>query len=345
MQLGVSRARQESWAWALERITVNETMRRNLAITAIVLAVTTGCGGGGAPPRSEDFARKSAPIPACIVRLPPRKGTGFVRNLREEQYWKVVYPEHDSTENKLPAGALACTGNKVLSDPILEGGEPWRGSWPLKIEEGDVVFGGGGDRLKAVWLRSHKFADGTAGGALAIVRTQEDYAEVYAVGAFRGRSDKTKISIERMGGEVVVSVTDDGCTGHAQGASCETMLTIFLPRKGRLLPVIRLPLERIAFAESSEPGIIGPTEYHLTTAPSFIPSGVKVLEQVRARDERARVLRKAELERVYVLQDERMVPSDDPLWPRIYPPAAKELKESKDKGTPPVDGKPKSDKK
>lgn len=300
-----------------------------LFATALLGSGAVGGGGCSAPeanrPRTEDKARRLVPIPACVVPMPPRAPNSVAqRSLTEQQLWKLVFPSFDTEKKRLPERAPVCTGDALLDEKIFEGGTPLRGSWPYQTEEGDILVGAGGERLRLLWLRSHKFGDGTVGGALALTRINDDFAEVYAVGALRSRmGEKTRLGIERLGSEVVPTVTDDGCLGRTPTDSCETVLHVFVGRKGVLRPVADVTLERVVFAQGTEPGIFGRIEYHLTAAPQFSAGGLKLLEQVKVQDDKQKPLRKAELERMLVIDGDRpMKASDPPLWPRLAPSAS-----------------------
>lgn len=293
-----------------------------LAVVTVIAACASSPPEAKTPP--EDRPRRMAPLAACLTRLPPKKGpAGATRAISEEQYWKFVFPSFDEGKNELPRGALACTGDKVLDDPILRDGEPVRGGWPAKIEGGDVGYGGGGDRLKLVWLKSHKFADGTVGGAIAMTRAVDDFAEVYAIGAYRGRPDKTRLGIERIGGELVPYALNEGCVGRAPNTPCETVQTLFVGRRGTLHRVAEIALERVEYRDNTEPGTLGRMEYHLSTTPKYLPTGLRVLEQIKVLDEKGRPMRKAELERLFTIDGAKpMQESDLPLWPRVLPGGA-----------------------
>ena len=280
-----------------------------------------GCAETPTHPKTEDQARRVAPIPACIMYLPPKKTpNAFIRQLREDQYWKLVFPSFDDQKMELATSANDCTGKPVLGDWQLKDADPIRGT-PLKVQEGDIVYGAGGDRLKVVWLRSHKFSDGDYGGAIALVRTMDNFVEAYGVGVLRGRPERMRLQLERMGPEVIITATDEGCIGSDPLSPCESRLQVFLPRHGRLMNIADIPLERRAFATSSELGMKGRIEYRMTTAPEFKGGTIKLFEQVLVRDDRGRELRKAELFRVFSLQDDgQMTSSETSLWPRIYSP-------------------------
>ena len=251
--------------------------------------------------------------------LPPRRGNkAFVRNLSEEQYWKLAFPAYDDKNNQLPENAMPCTGKGVFDDPLFAGGASDRG-WPRPIQEGDILFGSGGDRLKILWFRTHKFPDGTEAGPLALVRTQEDYAELYAIGAYKGSTPKPYFTLERMGPEALVAAEDDTCVGKDVATPCENTETVFLPRMGQLVSLTTLTLEQRAYSLGGEPGSYGRVQYKLVTSPTFSEGAIKVLEQVVATDESGRELRKAEQHRVLELHDTELVQSAPPLWPKVFP--------------------------
>lgn len=296
-----------------------------LALTATLGASalffsSTGCSSVAQPARNEDVSRQNAPVPACIMPMPVRATSkGTLKRLRDLQYWELVYPTYDANTRKLPEDALACTGQAVLKDPILEGGTSDRG-WPRTIEETDVHLGSGGDRLKVVWLRTHSFKDGSTGGAIALVRSQEDFAEAYAIGAYRSLTAKPYLMLERIGPDVAVTAQDDHCLQEKKGA-CETRMTVYLPRNGALKPLATFPIKKRDFAAASEPGSTGRIEYRLTASPTFSPDGVKLYEQVVAVDEGGRELRRAEVERAYKLEGRTLRETEGSLWPRVFPNA------------------------
>lgn len=283
-----------------------------------VLGLGVGCADTLPRSLDGDLTRRVAPIPACVMRLPVSGKTGSpVAQLREEQFWKLVFPAFDEAKQQLPEGALDCAGRGVYDSPALTGGRPLRG-WPFQVKEGDIVFGAGGSRLRLVWLRTHAFPDGSAGGALSLVRTVDGKAEVYGVGAYRGPAEQSKLRIERMGPEVVPTVQAEGCLNPEEQTPCETTLLVYLPRKGQLHPVAEVVLSRVGIARDAEPGVEGTIVYRLTSSPKFEPGRLSVLEQVVVEDGMGRALRKAELERVYTLTDGKLVESEPSLWARFF---------------------------
>jgi hypothetical protein len=83
-----------------------------------------------------------------------------MRNLTEEQYWQLVFPAYDVQNHTLATNALTCTGAHVFDDPVFAGGTT-RGT-PIAVQSGDIEYGNGGDRVRIVWLRTHRWPDGTS---------------------------------------------------------------------------------------------------------------------------------------------------------------------------------------
>ena len=292
-----------------------------IAVGVLGLSTIAGCAETPPRPNLEDKARRVAPLPACLMYLPPTKSANakaFIRQLREDEYWKLVFPSFDAAKWQLANNARDCVGHDVFTDWQFQGADPLRGN-PLKAEEGDIVFGGGGDRLKVIWMRTHHTADGDFVGPIAMVRTMENFVEVYGVGVLKGRPDHMNLALERLGPEVILTATDDGCTKAEPGVPCETRERVFLTRKGRMIDIADIPLERRAFAINSEPGVKGKLEYRLTTAPLYKPGLIQVFEKIAVKDERGLELRKAELARTFTLLDDgRLWPSEEPLWGRVF---------------------------
>jgi len=297
-------------------------MRRLLLPVAFVWL---GAGCGEAPKRSllEDQTRRVTPLPACVQYLPARRSAtvGTMRNLREEQVLKLVFPQFDEEKRALPRGAVACTGRAVFDDPLLAGGTPAHGPWPFVEQDGDVLYGSGGDHLKIVWLKVLTFADGTVGGPLAIVRSNERFGEVLAVGDYRGRADRVQLATQRMGSDLLVTAQEDACVGRKPTEPCENRLTVLLPRLGKLARAAEIPIERVAYGSGgeAEKGATGLLEYRLTTSADYKPDGIHLVEQIRVMDENGQDLRKAELERAFAVDDVKgtMVASEPPLWDRV----------------------------
>jgi hypothetical protein len=285
--------------------------------TLLGLALLSGCGGLAPRTQPEDQTRRVAPIPACVLHLAPRgaQSAGTVRRLKETEIVKLIFPGFDEESRRLSKDTATCTGAAVLADSVLTGGTPIRrgGSW--SEEDGDVLYGAGGDRIKVVWLRVLSFPDGTVGGPLAIVRGTEEFAELFALGAYRGLPDRVSLGTARLGPDLLVTAENDACADRKSGSACESSVSIFLPRLGALRRVVDAPAERIAYSSKGERGTTGDLEYRLTSTPDYRPDGVHLVEQLAVSDEAGVVLRRAERERVFVLNGEGLLTASvPPLW-------------------------------
>jgi hypothetical protein len=296
---------------------------RVLTLLSVVSLLAVACSGAAKQPSMEVEARSLAPVPACIVPLAVRKGAGngTMRILKEEQYWQVVFPSFDTKAMTLPDKPITCTGRSVFDDPLFQNAQ--RIHAPSEpVTDSDLLFGSGGDRLRVVWFRTHTLPDGRSVGPIALLRAKENVAEVYAVGAYRTATPRPFFVLERMGPEVLVTATDEGCTNKAFGFDCENDVSVFVPRKGVLVRLGDFATEKRAFFAGAERGTFGEKiEYRLTSSMSYVPTGLKVFEQIIARDSEGRELRRAELEREFAFREVELTSTEAPLWPRIFPGA------------------------
>jgi hypothetical protein len=292
-----------------------------MLIAGLALLPAAGCGTTERPPRIEDQARAMAPVPACITPLGAATGpAGTMRRLTDDEYCQLVFPAYDTKNHVLPADALTCTGTAIFNDPVFAGGAT-RGN-PIPVQSSDILYGNGGDRVRILWLQTHRWSDGSVAGPVALVRAQGDFAEVYAIGTYHSFPGQVTLETERMGTDVAVSATDDGCTGVPKDRPCRTDVTLMLPRFGQLDHIATFSTERRAFATGSEPGVQGAVAYELSAAPQYSDKGVNVFEEVKATDSEGRVVHKTELERVFLLQDGQMQQESDSLWGHVYPGVA-----------------------
>jgi hypothetical protein len=149
-----------------------------------------------------------------------------------------------------------------------------------------------------------------------LVRPREAYAEVYATGLYRGGEGRSRFGFERLGPDVLVTATDEGCTGVKPNQNCETTFVGYVMSGGELWPSARFALDRIQYGHA--PGIAGPVQYRLTATPVFQDRGIRLTEQVVVRDASQTELRKSDLERIFSLQERvKLVPSAPSLWEQV----------------------------
>ncbi len=300
----------------MARWLVGSVAARSLLVVASAAGMVS-CAGAVESSRYEDTARRMAPIPICIRPYAQQYRGGGVPNLGPGDYWGIVMRNYDPTQGTLDRNAPDCSGRYVLSGQDLGQAEGPR-TGLIRATEPDTVFGQAQGGFKIVWLRTHKFVDGTAAGPLALLRPKEQFAEVYGVGLYRGRADKSRFALERLGPDLVVTASDEGCPAARANESCETALTVFLLTGGRLHPGAKVSLDRVQFGTGAPVGVAGMVQYHLTATPLFDETAFRVSERVSVMDGAQRELRRAELERTFVRRNRTdLVPSANSLWAQV----------------------------
>ncbi len=258
---------------------------------------TAGCAGAVESSKLEDGARRTVPVPICLKALERRSG-GLVSSLKPEDYWSLVLPAYDEGSSTVDRSAPDCSGRAVFDKPELAEAQGVR-SGALIVKSEDAIVTPGPDGLRIIWLRTHRFADGTAAGPLALARAREGFAEVYATGFYRGREKDSRFALERMGHSFAVTACDEGCSGVKSGQACESRFSVLVMRSGKLVPSEQFALDRIDYR--SVAGVPGLVQYRLTATPVFHDKGLRVIEQLILRDQNQGVIRKSDLERVFQL--------------------------------------------
>jgi len=158
----------------------------------------------------EDGARRTVPVPICLKPLPRHGAAGVVATLKPEDYWATVLPSYDAGMGAIDRSAPDCSGGSGSARRNSSKARARRAT--IKVTDADIAVESAPDGFKIVWLKTHHWADGSAGGVLALVRAREAYAEVYAVGFHRGSAAPSRFAFERLGPEILITATDDGCT-------------------------------------------------------------------------------------------------------------------------------------
>src|SRR5450432_2138730 len=127
---------------------------------ASVMATVVSCASAVESSKLEDGARRAIPVAICLKPL-PRRGDKTIATLSSEDYWSLVFPSFDAAAGSIDRSAPDCAGRQLLVSPDLAEAEGPR-TGPLPANPADVVLGQGPDGFKIVWLRTHKFADGSA---------------------------------------------------------------------------------------------------------------------------------------------------------------------------------------
>jgi hypothetical protein len=233
--------------------------------------------------------------------------------MKPEDYWGMVLPAYDRNAGTIDRSVPDCAGRDVFASPMLQDAEgPRTGAIPAKPE--DLLESPGPNGFKVIWLRAQHFANGDAGGPIALVRAREGYGEVYATGVYRGNAKASRFSIERMGPRILVTASDEGCAGVKPGQACQTKLDVLLMSAGKLSPATSVLLDRVEFGNAAG---VGNVQYRLSASPVFAAKAFRVAEQVVVRDATQTPIRKSNLERVFVLKDEKLVSSTGSLWDQV----------------------------
>jgi|GEM_PF-1470993 len=303
---------------------------KNWTRTASSVICATVLSGCPAPTESKsaDPSRSISPVPACVRNLPPAGNPDYARQLPEDEYWGLLVPTwKDSFETT--GEVLACNGQPLFLDATFDGVQ----LDPAARMEGRITYGGGANQLKVVWLRSHSSSQGQEAGPLALVRVVGHHAEVYGVTSFRGDPQKVRFDLERLGGEVVVTAITDGCSG-AQG-DCDTILQVYRPQSGRLDKLADIGLRRVRQGQGLEPGVSGPLAIQFVSSPEYTPNGIALVEEFSVSDGAGRALRRAQVERAYMLNGLDVVETSSSLWQRMYLNRVPEAAAGAEKKTPP----------
>jgi hypothetical protein len=285
-----------------------------LAFGVLVAAAASACASAVESSRIEDAARRAVPVPICLKPLPRHADKGVIAQLSAEDYWSMILPSYEPGAGTVDAQGRDCAGRALLSKAELAQAEgPHEGPIPARPQ--DVTVTGAADGFKVVWLRTHQFADGTAAGPLALVRPREAYAEVYAVGLYRGHPGAARLGFERLGFRILVTATNDGCGGGKAAESCQTNLTLFLCTGGELLPSAQFATLRVE--TGAEPGM-DRVQYRLTANPIYEAKSVRVREQMVVRDSGQNELRKSNQDRIFTLQGGTALAAKNPsLWTQV----------------------------
>jgi hypothetical protein len=273
----------------------------------------SACSSAMENSKLEDHARREVPVPICLKALERRSSAG-ASTATPADYWSLVLPSFDSGANSVDRSAPDCAGREVFSNPLFQDADGSRtGMIPAKPE--DLQVTAGANDFKVLWFRAQTFANGEAGGPLALARPREGTAEVYAIGLYRGNPATSRFAIERLGPRMLVTASDEGCTGAKAGQACQTRLDVFLMKAGQLVTVANLTLDRIQYGTA--PGVVGGVQYRMTATPVFDPKLLRLSEQVVVRDSTQTAIRKSNLDRSFSLKGGTLVPSAPSLWDQV----------------------------
>src|SRR5690606_30313925 len=237
-----SRARERYRGCVMRRVPVGRLLGMVVSFGAVL-----GCASD-ITLRSADEPRFEALVPACFVRLLARSNPGgMMRQLSEREYFKLVFSQALGEQPQAGPDGVLCTQVAAFKSEAFSGATSRLGP-NVQFAEELVTYGSGPNRLRVVWFRTHEKQPGKAIGSLAVVRTTEEFAQVFDVGTFEGAFETSRFSVERLGDELLVSAVDDGCGAVKPGAECDSDLYLFKVELGQLRPILQVPVERVRHA-------------------------------------------------------------------------------------------------
>lgn len=271
--------------------------------------------------RSADEPRLEAPVPACFVRLPARPNPGgMMRQLSEREYFKLVFPHASGDHPQAGAEGLLCNQTAAFKGAAFSQASSRLGP-DVQFAEELVTYGSGPNRLRVIWFRTHETKPGRSVGTLAVVRTTEEFAQVFALGSFEGAFETSRFSVERLGDELLVSAVDDGCGAVKPGEECDSDLHLYKVELGELRPLLQVAVERVRHAPkpANTPAYAGVDKvvYHLEAAPSYDATQFSLLEQVTTTVQPSgKEVARAERERWLNFYGKNSQWSEPSLWDR-----------------------------
>ena len=279
-----------------------------LAIGAIT-AIAAACGSAPPISRLEDRARLDVPIAICRRPLAPGEAND-AGIPKPDSYWEVVFPGFRGFGTAFNPNEPDCVGEPHVVDA--------RGPQGPAVQTGqdDALVAPGPDGVQAVWFRAFHVNDRIGAGPLVLARPRPSELDVYAIGGFRGSLTHSRFELARLGSTRTIVGYDDSCADVKVDTECDSMVTFYVTAGGKLVPAAESPSQRIRFGTAKG---LGKVQYRLTADPPvFDKLTVRIHERLQVRDAGDEDVRKAEGDRVFVLNDDRtLVAQQDSLWSQV----------------------------
>ena len=273
----------------------------------LALLILVACSAPPPPPRPPSLARQLIPVPICLSPLADAPSGAASAAPEPSDYWPLLWPRFDSGSGQLDPLDPDCAGQQAFA--------AWAGTTSsLRARTAEALVAKGADDLEVIWLPVTLDADPGATGLLALGRRRERRLEVYALGVHGGDRERTHLAWQRLGSRFLVSALE-GCAAGST-APCESSVSLYLARRGRLAALGSILLDRTAVGARSSRGA-EPLEYHLQTKLLYLPDGIHLQEHLAVRDRVHGEIRRSDLERVLTLRMDRLVESEPSLWQQI----------------------------
>jgi hypothetical protein len=270
------------------------------------LLILIACSAPPPPARPANLARQLVPVPICLSPL-GNTPAGASTTPQPADYWPLLWPHFDPRSGQLDPLDRDCSGRQALA--------AWAGTTnSLRPRTAEALISKGADDLEVIWLPILLDAAPDGTGLIALGRRRERRLEVYAIGVHGGDPERTHLAWQRLGPRLLVSALE-GCAA-APTATCESSVSLYLARHGRLAALGSVVLERTALGAPSSRGA-EPLEYHFQTTLLYRPDGIHLQEHLAVRDRVRGEVRRSDLERILVLRKDQLVQSEPSLWQQI----------------------------
>jgi hypothetical protein len=230
-----------------------------------------------------------------------------------------------------------CAGEPIV-EAIGSGGctqEPQEHATIAPLKEGSVVerLVPTGERL--VWIITHQLSNGDGLGPIALIRLDNRYLTVSALGHYRGRTDRIQMHLWAVGRGEVLVVESEKCTNPKLPATCQREARILVRDGGRFLarPIVDrngrcIEPAQIEYAKKADVSIESGwvRQFRYTASISHDVRYLVVTEQIDINDVDPsqpamppRHVRRVDTERFIHLKGLNLVSRQGPLWRRMMP--------------------------
>lgn len=289
--------------------TFSTSFRVLAALVPVAGAIAAACASPPPISRVEDRARLDVPIAICRKPIAPGEAND-AGVPRPDSYWEVVFPGFRGFGTAFNPNEPDCVGDPHVGDAKGPQGPA------IQIGQDDALVAPGPDGVQAVWFRSFHVTDKVGAGPLVLARPRASELDVYAIGGFRGSLAHSRFELARLGSVRTIVAYDDSCADVKVDTECDSTVTFYVVMGGKLVAAAESPLQRIRFGTAKG---LGKVQYRLTADPPvFDKLTVRIHERLQVRDAGDEDVRKAEGDRVFVLNDDRtLVAQQDSLWSQV----------------------------
>jgi hypothetical protein len=301
------------------------------------LAVGLVVAGAGCNKRQTQV-REPAVRALCFSELPSDMRVVSPAVWKPEALFKLLINGYEPSTGKVPLPPTDCMGTPILwQDPAPgECDELAQEATPLPIQpltvEEMIVTEMRLD-LKLVWAVVRRFSNGEAMGPVALVEATPRGLAVRALGTLKALPKSARLRMERIGSTEVLLVDGERCWGPEGSTQCQRMVRIMPLRGNRFVaePLVGpegkcMQPANIALSRNATQPLPSKwmRKYEYTAALSVAPDGIRVAEQVTAKDSDprqpsspARLFRKAQDERLIQVTQNRMSVNRSSVWNQL----------------------------